>query len=109
MKEIWNKDVENDNESVVGDQGSLSLYLKQISAYPLLSRDEEILLAQTIHVVKEEKTKLEEKLQYGEIDYDEFSEQGVMFEEEYEACRTKLITSNLRLVVSIAKNISTGV
>ena len=103
MKEIWNKDNEFDNESAFGDQDSLSLYLKQIAAYPLLSRSEEILLAQSIFCAREEKVKLEERLQYGEIDYDEYSEHGVLIEEEYEICRTRLINSNLRLVVSIAK------
>ncbi len=54
------------------DEGSLDKYLRDISAYPLISREEEVSLAQRIH-------------------------QG-----EHEAL-DKLVRSNLRFVVSVAK------
>ncbi len=54
------------------DEGSLDLYLKDISAYPLISREEEVALAQRIHLSDQE-------------------------------ALDKLVRSNLRFVVSVAK------
>ena len=103
MKEILNKDIDNGYESELGEQDSLSMYLKQIAAYPLLSREEELSIAFTLQTIGEQRLKLREKLQYGEISSAEYSEQLSFFEDDYNSSRNKLITSNLRLVVSIAK------
>ena len=54
------------------DEGSLDQYLRDISAYPLISRDEEVRLAQQIRKGDQE-------------------------------CLDKLVRSNLRFVVSVAK------
>ncbi|HAK46830.1 MAG TPA: RNA polymerase subunit sigma-70 [Spirochaeta sp.] len=98
---IIEPDVEK--ETLSGDHDSLSLYLKQIAAYPLLSRDEELEIALRLSTSKIRLQKLEEKLQFGEIDYDTYSDKAVSCEEELGFNRDKLVTSNLRLVVSIAK------
>ncbi|HNV77760.1 MAG TPA: sigma-70 family RNA polymerase sigma factor, partial [Gemmatimonadaceae bacterium] len=54
------------------DEGSLDQYLRDISAYPLITREEEVLLAQRIRVGDQE-------------------------------ALDKLVRSNLRFVVSVAK------
>ena len=56
------------------EEGSLDQYLRDISAYPLISRDEEVALAQRIRANDQE-------------------------------ALDKLVRSNLRFVVSVAKNI----
>ena len=54
------------------DEGSLDLYLREISRYPLITQDEEVVLAKRIHAADEE-------------------------------ALDKLVRSNLRFVVSVAK------
>jgi len=58
--------------SSTSDEGSLDQYLREISKYPLITQDEEVRLAQLIHVKDEE-------------------------------ALDKLVRSNLRFVVSVAK------
>lgn len=103
MEDSRNKEVETEKEVVIGEQDSLSLYLKQIAAYSLLTRDQELEIALAISTYKTRLKDLEEKLQFGELDYDSYSEKAVACEKELGIVRDKLVTSNLRLVVSIAK------
>ncbi|MDC7226205.1 MAG: sigma-70 family RNA polymerase sigma factor [Spirochaetales bacterium] len=92
-----------DHEALGGEVDSLSLYLKQIAAYPLLSRENEHETALAINSYKKRLDDLEQKLQFGEIDHDAYSEKAKACKDELSFCRDKLVTSNLRLVVSIAK------
>ena len=103
MKDLWNKEIQTEKETQVVDQDSLSLYLKQISEYRLLTRQQELDIALNISSLKKRLQELEEKLQFGEINYDEYSERAVLCENELTVNRDRLVTGNLRLVVSIAK------
>lgn len=103
MKEAWKKEIVKERENAVGEQDSLSLYLKQIAAYPLLSRAEELELALTINSYKTQLQEFEERLQYGEVDTVVYEKKTAICEAELKTFRNKLVTSNLRLVVSIAK------
>lgn len=103
MKEAWKKEIEKEKNFAVGEQDSLSLYLKQISAYTLLSRSEELDLALRISTLKAHLQELEEQMQYGELDFESYETKSALCEAELKTFRNKLVTSNLRLVVSIAK------
>jgi RNA polymerase primary sigma factor len=103
MKEAWKKEIEIENDFAAGDQDSLSLYLKQISVYPLLSRSEELELALKISKLKARLQEIKEEEQYGELDAESYNTKLAIQEAELKTFRNKLVTSNLRLVVSIAK------
>ena len=103
MEEPWKKEVEINDDVLSGGHDSLSMYLKQIAAYPLLSRDDELEVALAISTHRKRLQELEEQLQYGEIDYSAYSDKKSAYETELRFYRDKLVTSNLRLVVSIAK------
>ena len=103
MKEEWKKEVELEKESAAGDSDSLSMYLKQISAYPLLSRAEELDLALNINSLKTHLSELEENALYGGIPDEQYEQDRSLCAAELNKFRNKLVTSNLRLVVSIAK------
>ncbi len=77
---------------------SASLYLREISRTPLLTAEEEVTLARQLEAGKAARAKLEQ----GAVDPDE----RAALEETLrvgEAARKRLIESNLRLVVSVAK------
>jgi len=79
----------------------LSLYLKQISRYSLLSKEDELRLGQDIQIAKKRIIELENN------SYDTNSKNIISelkdLKEASGNLRDKMITSNLRLVVSIAK------
>jgi len=85
------------------DMDPLSLYLKQISLYPLLCKDEELHIGQQIHDYKKYLNDLEETLLKGDIDRCDYLDEKKEYEWKLNHFRKKMITSNLRLVVSIAK------
>ena len=103
MKEAWKKEIENEKDFAAGEQDSLSLYLKQISVYPLLSRSEELDLALVISTLKAHMHEIEEQMQFGELAHESYEAKSAVYEAELKTYRNKLVTSNLRLVVSIAK------
>ena len=103
MKEAWIKENEVEREHEVGELDALSLYLKQIAAYPLLSRADELDVALRISNNKELIRSIEESLQFGEITADDHDQGRALCDAELNKARNHLITSNLRLVVSIAK------
>ena len=93
---MLNKPVKsNQKESNFGID-PLSLYLKQISKYSLLSKAEELKLSENIQNFKKDIIKLEGNSQNNILKIKELKEQA-------SSLREKMITSNLRLVVSIAK------
>ncbi|MDY7030234.1 MAG: sigma-70 family RNA polymerase sigma factor [Spirochaetota bacterium] len=101
-------DTEGEGDLFSGGEGSydmdpLSLYLKQISAYPLLGKDEELHIGQQIHESKEQLKELEDSFQKGSIERPDYIKLKKEYEETLNYFRKKMITSNLRLVVSIAK------
>lgn len=81
----------------------LSLYLKQISSYPLLSKDEELQIGEQIQTHKQSLKALEEAFQADEIERQDYLEKKQLLEMGLDHHRNRMITSNLRLVVSIAK------
>ncbi len=103
MNEVWYIDSESEREQESVEKDALSSYLKQISVYPLLSRNDELDLAYNISETKKGLQELDERLQYAEISREEYDKARSFLEAESEVHRNHLITSNLRLVVSIAK------
>ena len=83
------------------DIDPLAFYLKQISNYPLLSRVEESELGENIQTLKKEISKLENK--YNESNSENYCLELKEFKDRFSEYREKMITSNLRLVVSISK------
>ncbi|MDA3941308.1 MAG: sigma-70 family RNA polymerase sigma factor [Spirochaetia bacterium] len=77
----------------------LALYLKQISKYSLLSKDKELQLGKDIQNTKKDIIKIENN-------YDNLENNSLelkKLKETFNSLRENMITSNLRLVVSIAK------
>jgi RNA polymerase primary sigma factor len=85
------------------DSDPLSLYLKQISSYPLLSKQEELEIGEIIQESKRTLQELEEQYQEGGLERREYLRKRDTTQRRLDHYRNKMITSNLRLVVSIAK------
>lgn len=85
------------------ERDPLSVYLKQISVYPLLSREEEIDLGERIVSVKRELEFLEREYSQSRIVKEEFIENRKSLLDRYNYYRDKMVNANLRLVVSVAK------
>ena len=81
----------------------LSLYLRQISTYPLLDKAEELRIGEQIHLCKEGLKELDDSIQNGAMGREEYLDQKTNLEWKLDYYRQRMITSNLRLVVSIAK------
>ena len=82
----------------------LALYLKQISRYALLSAEEELQLGERIQNARAAINELRSDFESGLIGEDDHTEAARPFEAELLHCKNRMISSNLRLVVSIAKN-----
>ncbi len=85
------------------ERDPLSLYLKQISVYPLLSKEEEITLGDRIASLKMELEYLDKKHADNELSREQFIMERKKVLEVYHFYRDKMINGNLRLVVSVAK------
>lgn len=92
----------NVSENQVADQDPLSLYLKRISRYPLLDAEEERAIANRISDLTSRLNDLRQKLEQSPDD-PALNEEYRLTAEQAHIARETLITSNLRLVVSIAK------
>ena len=82
---------------------SLTMYLKQISSYPLLSKQEELELGEEIQLGKTRLAELENQYVTGLIDKEIYLNMYNSVNEMLKFNRNRMITANLRLVVSIAK------
>jgi RNA polymerase primary sigma factor len=82
----------------------LALYLRQISRYPLLSADEEQSLGERIASTREECKRLERLLVAGEIEAGTYPRERHRLDSLLRGLKNRMVNSNLRLVVSIAKN-----
>lgn len=82
----------------------LALYLKQISRYPLLSGEEELKIGEQIQIGRAKLADLEVAHAAGLVPDDDYSLQKARCDRELIATKNRMISSNLRLVVSIAKN-----
>jgi RNA polymerase primary sigma factor len=81
----------------------LSLYFKQISQYRLLNGDEEKSIGRQIVDTRAELKELDETYQSA-YDNEAYLCEHKKLEAELQGSKTRMINSNLRLVVSIAKN-----
>ena len=90
------------NESQA-ESDPLALYLKQISRYSLLTIDEEQSIGQKISELKAAKEELQDRVDSGKLDSEEFEEVAGRTDEALFEQKNLMIKSNLRLVVSIAK------
>lgn len=85
------------------DTDPLALYLKQISRYPLLDIDDEQEIGQKIQHIKLSVVSLKEA--YADRPADQvFLRESAKLEAQLRELKNRMITANLRLVVSIAKN-----
>jgi len=82
----------------------LALYLKQISRYSLLSAEEEVELGGRIQKTRNAIAALDSIADERSPEYGDNRSARAQKQAELLACKHKMISSNLRLVVSIAKN-----
>jgi len=82
----------------------LALYLKQISRYPLLTAEEELTIGEQIQKDRAKIQELQAKYEAGGMSEEEWRESKLRCDRALIATKNRMISSNLRLVVSIAKN-----
>jgi RNA polymerase primary sigma factor len=82
----------------------LALYLKQISRFALLTAEEEMTLGESIQTSRKALATLGKLLEDKGLDEGAHAKEYAVHEAELLACKNRMISSNLRLVVSIAKN-----
>jgi len=90
-------------EKTVKESDSLTLYLKQIAMYPLLTVQDEQFIGEQIAVCRKQIKELETVYEGRETE-PEFIHRKTHLETTLQQIKNKMINSNLRLVVSIAKN-----
>jgi len=88
----------------VKETDPLALYLKQISRYPLLIAEEEISIGERIQKARARVKELDETRVQGLMDEAAWQAERERHERELVGAKNRMISSNLRLVVSIAKN-----
>jgi RNA polymerase primary sigma factor len=86
------------------DTDPLALYLKQISKYPLLTMEEERSLGERIQGERNSLRALEEEREAGAATEEAYAARKAELEARLGFLKNKMVSSNLRLVVSIAKN-----
>lgn len=82
----------------------LALYLKQISRFALLTAEEEMTLGESIQTSRKALASLGKALEAKGLEDEAYAREYAVHEAELLACKNRMISSNLRLVVSIAKN-----
>ncbi len=90
-------------ETVDKDTDALALYLKQISQYPLLKVEDEQRIGENIENLTIRLSKLQNKLKKTQEADDQVTGKIKNIEESLRDEKNRMINSNLRLVVSIAK------
>jgi RNA polymerase primary sigma factor len=81
----------------------LSYYLQQISAYPLLTVDQEQEIGERISNLRAEIRDLDGAYEEGSLPEGEYERAKRYLEEALRLQKNRMITANLRLVVAIAK------
>lgn len=101
---ISNNDLLNaDRNSHEDGDDPLAYYLKQINRIPLLSPEAEKKCYIEIRYFKDTLNKLSYKLKIEEVDKHVYKNERKEYEKKLNDVKNKLVTANLRLVVSIAK------
>ena len=90
-------------EKEQSEKDSLAIYLDQIAKYPLLTRKDENILGKEIHDYKDKLFELENQRWKFGLSKKDFIIKKDHYEIKLKNAKHKMITSNLRLVVSIAK------
>ncbi|MDR2700960.1 MAG: sigma-70 family RNA polymerase sigma factor [Spirochaetaceae bacterium] len=90
-------------EKPIKESDPLTLYLKQIARYPLLTVQDERFIGEQITVCRRQQKELETAYEGKETE-PEYVCQKKLLETSLLQIKNKMINSNLRLVVSIAKN-----
>lgn len=108
MKNLYLSENQSDIESrhyysIPGETDPLSVYLKQISQYPLLQKQEELDIGKNMKDIKYQLKILDERFRNQEIEKKQYLFKIQKLKADLEKNKNKMITSNLRLVVSIAK------
>ena len=93
-----NLEIESEKEA-----DPLSFYLKQVSVYPLLNREEEMELGRRMSGIREAIEALEEAYSDSRITKDSYIRERKELQDNYTMHRDRMINANLRLVVSVAK------
>ena len=93
----------SENSEKMSSVDPLTLYLKQISKYPLLNAKQECDIARDIFNLKNDKKALQEQYDKEEMDKESYTNKKEVLEQRLKDRKNVLINSNLRLVVSIAK------
>ena len=81
----------------------LAIYLKQISSYSLLTKEQELKIGKKITETKDRMKTISRQTVDKEISRMAYDQEMTKLEERQERLKSRMITSNLRLVVSIAK------
>lgn len=95
-----------DNEtrdSLSNETDPLALYLKQISRYNLLTIGEEQDIGMRLEKLGIQLEELEKESEDEHISSEDYLVQKTLFDEQVKTLKNRMIQSNLRLVVSIAK------
>jgi len=98
-------DFEQDYMKNKSDDGEdpLAYYLKQINKIPLMDQEDEKNCYIKTRYFKDKLKELGIRLKSGDITSDQYEEECREFEKKLSEVKNKIITANLRLVVSIAK------
>ncbi len=96
MKDDESRELNNETDP-------LALYLKQISRYDLLTIAEEQEIGINLEKLNERVAELETEFSSDQVSAQEYKIQKKIFDEKIKFNKNKMIQSNLRLVVSIAK------
>jgi RNA polymerase primary sigma factor len=89
---------------VVKESDPLALYFRQISRFPLLTLQEEQNIGEKIISLRANLKELETEKKKNKIEEAEYNEKAIALDRALLFYKNKMINSNLRLVVSIAKN-----
>lgn len=97
------RSTDDDTREVNNESDPLALYLKQISRYSLLTIAEEQDIGIRLEKLQIQLEELEEELGGGTVSSGDYQVQKALFEKQAKLLKNRMIQSNLRLVVSIAK------
>jgi RNA polymerase primary sigma factor len=101
--DIHNSELDHSHAMHDDEDDPLAYYLKQINKIPLLSPEEEIKCYIEIRSFKDTLHQLARKHKLEELDKKTYEQEKSVYEGRLVEVKNKLVTANLRLVVSIAK------